>query len=55
MNVEVTLKDGSQIFPSFAPEHKAEVIGWYTTEYWANRIQGFKATLDDGTIVAIGA
>ena len=55
MNVEVTLNDNTKIYPSYAPEHKAEVIGFYTKEYWANKIQGFKATLNDGSIVAIGA
>jgi hypothetical protein len=39
----------------FAPEHKAEVIGFYTKEYWAGRIQWFKAVMDNGEIVAIGA
>jgi hypothetical protein len=39
----------------FAPEHKAEVIGWYTKEYWAGRIQCFKVTMDNGEIVAVGA
>ena len=39
----------------FAPEHKAEVIGFYTKEYWAGRIQHFKAVMDNGEIVAVGA
>lgn len=39
----------------FAPEHKADMIGFYTTLYWANQIQGFVATLADGQIVAVGA
>jgi hypothetical protein len=55
MNVEVMLIDNSKIYPSYDPEHKAEVIGWYTKEYWAGRIQGFRATLADGQIVAIGS
>ena len=55
MNVEVTLNDNSKIYPSYDPEHKSEVIGFYTKQYWAMKIQGFKATLNDGTIVAIGA
>lgn len=39
----------------FDPQHKAEVIGWYTKEYWATRIQAFKVTMDNGEIVAVGA
>lgn len=39
----------------FAPEHKAEAIGFYTSAYWGGMIQGFVATLEDGQIVAIGA
>ena len=38
----------------FSPEHKAEVIGFYTKEYWSKSIDGFKATLDSGDIVAVG-
>jgi hypothetical protein len=54
MKVTVT-KDNTATDYFFSPEHKAEVIGWYTKEYWSNKIQGFIATLEDGTIVAIGA
>ena len=39
----------------FDPEHKAEVIGWYTKEYWAKSLDAFKAEMADGTIVALGA
>jgi hypothetical protein len=39
----------------FAPEHKENAIGFYTSAYWGGMIQGFVATLEDGTIVAIGA
>ena len=55
MTVVVTNKDNSLTTYSFAPEHKAEAIGFYTSAYWGGMIQGFVATLDDGTIVAIGA
>lgn len=54
MTVEV-MKNHTLTTYGFDPQHKAEVIGWYTTEYWAGRIQGFRATLADGNIVAIGA
>lgn len=39
----------------FDPQHKSEVIGFYTKEYWQGLISGFKATMDNGEIVAIGA
>jgi hypothetical protein len=54
--MKVSVKNNNAVTDYFfAPEHKAEAIGFYTVEYWANRIQGFVATLEDGTIVAIGA
>lgn len=38
----------------YAPEHQNEAIGWYTKEYWAKSIDGFKATLESGEIIAVG-
>lgn len=55
MNVVVMNLDNTSTMYAFAPEHKAEAIGFYTKAYWAGRIQGFKAILADGSIVAIGA
>ena len=54
MNVMVFLNDGHVINPSFDPSQKEEVIGYYTTEYWAKAIKGFVATLEDGSIVKVG-
>ena len=55
MNVTVTNLDNTFTTYGFDPEHKAEAIGFYTKLYWGQKIQGFKATLADGQIVAIGA
>ena len=55
MNVLVFLNDGHTIYPSFHPDQKEEVIGYYTLEYWKKEIKGFVATLQDGTIVKVGA
>jgi hypothetical protein len=54
MTVEVMMNHEKTTY-GFDPQHKAEVIGFYTKEYWSGRIQGFRATLADGQIVAIGA
>ena len=55
MNVEVTLNDGTVIYPSYAPEHLNEVVGFYQQKYWANEIQGYRVTLDNGNLFAIGS
>jgi hypothetical protein len=54
MNVEVTLNDNSKIYPSYDPQHKAEVIGFYTKAYWNLMIQGYRITLSDGSIINLG-
>ena len=54
MKVEV-FKNWVETTYHFAPEHKAEVIGWYAKEYWAGNIQCFRATMNDGQVVAVGA
>lgn len=54
MNVSVALNDGSVIYPSYSPEHNSEVIGFYTKALWRNEIQGFKATLNSGEVIALG-
>ena len=55
MNVTVTELDNTVTTYGFDPEHKSDVIGFYTKTYWSGRIRGFKAILADGQIVAIGA
>ena len=55
MLVEVTLTDGHTIYPVFAPEHKSYVLGYYTKMYWTGAIKKFKATMDNGEIIGMGA
>jgi hypothetical protein len=55
MNVTVTNLDKTHTVYGFAPEHKSEVVGFYTKLYWQGKISGFIAGMDNGEIVAIGA
>lgn len=55
MVVEVTNKSGITTSYVFDPQHKAEALGFYQKLYWRHEIAGYKATMDDGQIVAIGA
>jgi len=55
MNVTTMNLDNTTTTYGFSPEHKSEVIGFYTKLYWGQKIQGFKATMDNGEIVVIGA
>lgn len=41
MNMEIILKDGSYIYPSYAPEHKASVIAFYKDLYEKGEITGW--------------
>jgi hypothetical protein len=54
MSVMVFLNDGHVINPLFHPDQTAEVIGYYTTEFWKKEIKGFRATLDNGDVVEVG-
>ena len=54
MLVTVTTPTNTATY-SFDPQHKAEVIGYYTKLYWQGYVRKFTATMDDGSIVAIGA
>ena len=41
MNMEIILKDGSSIYPSFDLEHKAKVIAFYKDLYERGEITGW--------------
>lgn len=41
MTIEVILKDGSSIFPSFDPEHKEAVVEFYKGLYAKGLITGW--------------
>jgi hypothetical protein len=55
MLITITNSDNSTNTYGFAPEHKEQAIGFYTQLYWQGKIRKFIASLDDGSIVAIGA
>jgi hypothetical protein len=55
MLVTTLNNDNTQTTYGFDPQHKAEVIGFYTKAYWNQMIQGYKAVLDDGSVINIGA
>jgi hypothetical protein len=50
----VFLNDGHVINPLFHPDQTAEVIGYYTNEYWKSGIKGFRAMLDNGEVIQVG-
>jgi hypothetical protein len=41
MNVEVTLVDGTKIYPSYSPEHRKSVIEFYSTQFDKGLIMGW--------------
>ena len=55
MLVTTTNLDNTFTTYGFDPEHKAEVVGFYTKLYWAQKIQGFTATLADGETISVGS
>jgi len=55
MLVTVTNSDNTQTTYGFDPQHKEEAIGFYTKLYWQGKIRKFTVSLNDGSIVAIGA
>lgn len=55
MLVTVRNNDNTDTSYGFAPEHKAQAIGFYTALYWEKAIKGFTATLDSGETVTVGA
>jgi hypothetical protein len=54
MLVTTRNNDNTTTTYGFDPEHTAEVIGFYTKMYWAGKIQGFTATMNNGTPIAMG-
>jgi hypothetical protein len=54
MLVTTRNNDNTATTYGFDPEHASEVIGFYTKQYWAGKIQGFTATLDNGIPIAMG-
>jgi hypothetical protein len=55
MLVTTRNNDNTQTTYGFDPEHAAEVVGFYTKMYWAQKIQGFTATISDSETVSVGS
>jgi hypothetical protein len=41
MNLEIILKDGTSIYPSYDPQHKAQVIEFYKEMFDKGQITGW--------------
>lgn len=41
MNLEIILKDGTSIYPSYDPEHKVSVIAFYKEMFDKGQITGW--------------
>jgi hypothetical protein len=54
MNVVVALNDGSQIYPSYAPDNTNSILAFYSEAVSTNQIAGYVATFNDGSVVAEG-
>jgi len=54
MNVVVQNLDNSQIFPSYAPEHKEAVKSFYSDLVAKGSISGYVIRFDNGSVVAEG-
>jgi hypothetical protein len=42
MNIEVTLLDGSKLFPSYDPAHRKGVLAFYEDKFEKGLISGWK-------------
>jgi hypothetical protein len=42
MNLEITLNDGSKIFPSFDPMNKFEILKFYVELWQTKQIRNFR-------------
>jgi hypothetical protein len=54
MVVEVTANNGLKVYPEFDPAHKADVIGFYTKEFWRGDIKGYRVAYKGEIIVEMG-
>jgi hypothetical protein len=55
MLVTTRNNDNTETTYGFDPQHKEEVIGFYTKAYWNQVIQGYRIQFADGSIFNIGA
>lgn len=42
MNMEITLNDGTKIFPSYDPSHKFEILKYYVELWQTKKIVNFR-------------
>jgi hypothetical protein len=54
MNVTVKTNTGLVIYPSYDPQHKSELIKFYSDRYNAFEIEAYKIVNQAGVIVAMG-
>jgi hypothetical protein len=54
MNVVVQHLDGSKIYPSYAPEHSATVMEFYSDLVSKGSISGYVIRFDNGDVMADG-
>lgn len=54
MNVTVKLNNGQVIYPSYDPQHKAEIIKYYSDRYNGFEIEAYKIVNQAGVIVGMG-
>lgn len=54
MNVVVQALDGSKIYPSYSPDHKASVTEFYANKMANNEIAGYIIRFDDEAMIAEG-
>ena len=54
MKVTVSLLDGKQIHPGFAPEHSETVKTFYADLFAKNEIAGYVILFDNGDVIAQG-
>jgi hypothetical protein len=55
MLVTTRNNDNTETTYGFDPEHKSEVIGFYTNAYRNLEIQGYRIQFADGSIFNLGA
>jgi hypothetical protein len=54
MNCEIILNNGSKFYPSFDPDHKAEVLTFYANQYASKQIKGYIIKDNSGSVLAVG-
>lgn len=54
MNVSVQNLDGTQIYPSYSPEHKDSVMAFYANLMATKKISGYVIRFDNGESMADG-